>query len=384
MIFWHKGLGGSVAISAFSFGAAFLGVVSSAHAQSTDHVLRSTDFDGDGKSDYALFDPEAGAFTIRRSGNGALDQITMSSQRGNIAVSGLFDADAITDVGAFNPTTGSWTLRYGATGSTSTLSFGKPTDLPVPASYFGTNRTDLAVYDKRTAGWILRNAPGGGKLNLQVGQPGDLPVPADYDGDGLAAVATYRNGRWTVRRSSDEQTVDLYFGLPGDLPVPADYYGTGHANLAVFRPGFGQHFVRADDGSLSEVVQHGLPGDIPLVLQGDGNLKGDISVYRPYTQTFYTLTTALSGSRAFSQFTFNTQTQSSIGLKSIFDAEFCALYPEICAFCDAYPIYCQDDGSDPGSGGGGIGEGGGGGGNSPFPPATPRISPTVGAYPVAG
>lgn len=374
----------------FSIGTASLAIFASSHvaAQSTDTTLRATDFDGDGKSDYALWDPEAGRFTVRRSGTGALDQINLSTQRGNIAVSGLFDSDGITDLGTFNPTLGSWTLRYGASGSTSTLNFGKPSDLPVPASYFGSTRTDLAVFDKRTAEWTLRNAIGGGKVNLQVGEPGDLPVPADYDGDGLADPATFRNGRWTIRRSSTEDVVTLYFGLPGDLPVPADYLASGHANLAIFRPGFGQFFVRADDGSLHQVTQHGLPGDVPLVLHGDGNLKGDLSVYRPYAQTFYTLSTALSGSQSFSQFTFGAQTQSSLGLKSIFTDEFCALYPEICSFCTQYPIYCEEGGGDPGDGGIGDGDDGdggiGGGDNSPFPPSTPSIAPTQGAYPVAG
>ena len=96
--------------------------------------------------------------------------------------------------------------------------------------------TDVAVYRPSTGQWWVRN-----QFTVTWGLPTDVPVPGDYNGDGTADVAVYRpsTGQWWVR-----QQFTAAWGLPTDVPVPGDYNGDGVTDVAVFRPSTGQWFVR--------------------------------------------------------------------------------------------------------------------------------------------
>ena len=87
-----------------------------------------------------------------------------------------FDGDARSDIAVWRPTGGTWYINrstYGLTG----FAFGQLGDTPVPADYDGDGRTDAAVY--RGGAWYRLMSSTGGFDGVSFGLRTDLPVPAD-------------------------------------------------------------------------------------------------------------------------------------------------------------------------------------------------------------
>src|SRR5262249_6336223 len=147
-----------------------------------------------------------------------------------------FDGDGKSDIAVYR--SGTWfILRSSSGGATAAAWGGAVQDIPVPGDYDGDGKTDIAIY--RDGGWyILRSSAGGGRLLGGGGLPQDIPVPGDYDGDGKTDIAIYRDGGWYILRSSDGgATFTGWGGLPQDIPVPGDYDGDGKVDIAVYRNG---------------------------------------------------------------------------------------------------------------------------------------------------
>ncbi len=89
------------------------------------------------------------------------------------------------------------------------------------ADYDADGKTDVAVY--RNGTWLL-NRSQDGFSSVSFGLPTDLPVPADYDGDRRADVAVYRpsEGNWYQQLSAQGFAV-VSFGLSRDIPTPNAY-----------------------------------------------------------------------------------------------------------------------------------------------------------------
>lgn len=178
---------------------------------------------------------------------------------------GDFDGQGGSDLATFNPETGVWTIDGEAPDK-----FGNPGDLPVPADYNGDGTADVAVYRPGSGQWLFKDLE---ELNAQYGDPGDLPVPADYDDDGRADIAVYRpsTGMWFVRGQAHVQ-----FGNGGDVPAPADFNGDGTADLAVYSPSTGVWRIRNQF-----TVSYGGPHKVPVPADYDGDRKADLAVYAP-------------------------------------------------------------------------------------------------------
>jgi FG-GAP-like repeat len=245
------------------------------------------DFDGDGKTDYAVAGFARGGSTqqyrfwyILINGTNEFRSVQWGLL-GDLEVPADYDGDGKTDIAVLRG--GNWYLLKSRDGFTG-VQFGQGGDIPMPADYDGDEKADIAVFRPSNGTWyLLRSSQG--FAGVQFGQNGDKPVASDYDGDGKADIAVYRDGSWYLLQSNLGFAA-VGFGIASDKTVPADYDGDGKADIAVYRGGV-WYLLCSQLGFLG--VSFGLPEDKPVVGDYDGDGRADIAVWRPSDSVFHVL-----------------------------------------------------------------------------------------------
>ncbi|WP_435015587.1 hypothetical protein TA3x_003131 [Tundrisphaera sp. TA3] len=262
-------------------------------------------FDGSGRTNLAVYLPEAGAFAYRPAfgSPGSNDwniPFGIAGSGKSIPAAADFDGIGVTQLAVYLPSQGAYLIRPGDRGPDRTVPIGlrgAGRSIPTPADYTGDGKADVAVYLPSRGAFLIRPSEGGPDRVVRIGTKGtgrSIPAPADYTGDGRADVAVYLPAKaaFLIRPSEGGPNRLIRIGPKGvgkAIPVPADYTGDGLADVAVYLPAQAAFRIRPSEGGSDQIVAIGVRGpgrSIPVPGNYSGSVRTEPAIYDTQAAAF--------------------------------------------------------------------------------------------------
>jgi hypothetical protein len=176
---------------------------------------------------------------------------------GGLATKSDFDGEGKTDIAIWRASTGTWYIINSSNNSVTVKGWGAGyapyNDVPVAADYDGDGKTDIAVWRASTGTWYIINSSNNSVTTKAWGAGyapyNDVPVPGDYDGDGKTDIGVWRasTGTWYIINSSNSSVTTKAWGAGYDpyldVAIPGDYDGDGKTDIAVWRASTGTWYI---------------------------------------------------------------------------------------------------------------------------------------------
>lgn len=239
---WIRGSGGTNSVIPLGAGVGLSGGDRSTPA----------DFDGDGKTDAAVWQsgaPGVAAFHIIQSSTGTLRSELFGQTNDDPSIVGDFDGDGKADPAVYR-SGASGTFYYRGSlsnpgGATTAVAWGAAGDNALAGDFDGDGKRDFAIV--RESGGLAthwRLMATGSTQTFQYGLATDRFVTGDFDKDNRTdTVALRASGSvftWFLLKSSDSTIVIENYGNPTtDYPITGDYDGDGRNDFGVWRSGSG-------------------------------------------------------------------------------------------------------------------------------------------------
>lgn len=205
------------------------------------------DFDGDGKSDCWYYHSSQVWYFILSSATQNVIRVSFGSPDAT-PIPEDYDGDHKTDIAVYQESSGTWTVMLSSQGYASvSIVLGGPGYIPVPADFDGDQKADPAVYQSATGGWTLwASASGYEAVSGGFGGQGYAPLAGDFDEDDKADPVVYNENLGALGVSmSGSSYVPVYagYGGPGFTLIWEDYDGDGCADAAAYERGSGLWYV---------------------------------------------------------------------------------------------------------------------------------------------
>jgi hypothetical protein len=283
---------------------------------------RTVDFNGDNKTDFAIArSTNASSQTLwaildsTNAVSGAAWGTGVGFASGDKAVPEDYDGDGKTDIAVWRPGAPAVAAFYILQSNGFTLKteiFGQTGDDPTVVDDFdGDGKVDVAVYRDGGVGQSFfyyratQSNPSGNITFQPWGIGGDKPAVGDYDGDRKADVSVIRNSGGSAihyQLRSTEGFRAVSFGLFADKFAPGDYDGDNKTDICMVRANgsvFDWYILRSSDNVIfgSQVLGGFGNATTDYIVQGDydGDNRTDMAVWRTSVTdngVFYVLSSA--------------------------------------------------------------------------------------------